>query len=130
MFNETNLPVILSDNIKVIGVVLPGGPNIYKYKSFDPSLKEDDYVVVHARESYTVARVVSTDVEHPIDAAINLKWIVQKIDFTTFDKMREDEKKAIQIVRKAKQDKQRRELREEVIKSVESPSDFNNLFKL
>lgn len=68
------------------------GSKLYTYKT-RLSLKKGDYVIVCARNTYEVVEVVSVHHTPKIDyeAAFDYKWVVQKLDTRSYDKIVQEE---------------------------------------
>lgn len=84
------------------------------FKTLDPDIQEDDYVVVptSTRHGFTCVKVVETDVNLDLDSSEQIDWIVGKVDIDAHEKRVYDEKKAINTVKSAEQRRKREELRE------------------
>lgn len=95
-----------------------GSPKeLYTFKSFDQSLKADDYVIVptDTRHGMTVCKIVEVDIEPDFDAVHDFKWIIGKVDLADFEDIKSKEAEAILKIRKA----EKRSMREKLRKSLE-----------
>ena len=83
------------------------------FKTLDSTLAKDDLVIVptHTRHGFTVAKVVEIDFQIDFHTAEQYAWIGGKFDKTAYDSVLETEKKIIQKVGKAEENKMRAELR-------------------
>lgn len=92
----------------------PRNNNPSKYfKTVSPDLKKDDLVVVptHTRHGFTVAKIVEIDFQVDFHTTEQYSWIVSKVDKAGYDHTLEVEKKIIQRVGKAEENKMRVELK-------------------
>jgi hypothetical protein len=88
------------------------------FKTFDETLKVGDLVIVpsHTRHGFTVSRVAAVDVELDFEnLPADIKWIVGKVDRTTFDRNVEQEGRANNVIRDAEKAKRRKELADKVL---------------
>lgn len=94
-----------------------GLPNRMLFKTLDPDIKKDDYVVVptHTRHGMTVCRVVEADVDVDFDSAALVAWIVAKVDRAPYDQTIQQEDVAIAAIRKAETRKKRNDLRDAIL---------------
>lgn len=70
------------------------GGGTYTYKTLS-SHKPGDFVVVEARDAFSVARVVEMDEVPDInpESDFELKWIVQAVDSTRIDEIKQEEQR-------------------------------------
>ncbi len=82
------------------------------FKTFDKSLKVDDYVVVPTttRHNLTVCKVVEVDVDDWMDVSKDLGWIVGRVDMEDANKVKAWEMAAVESLKDAEKRKRRREL--------------------
>lgn len=86
------------------------------FKTFDPTIKVDDLIVVPTGTRYgmTVCKVLEVDVEFDIDTPVEVKWVVEKVNLPAHEKVLAEENEAIQIIRSAEKRKKRDELRKAI----------------
>lgn len=79
--------------VRTVKVKFSNGGSAYTYKTLDTH-RPNDFVVVEAREAYSVAKVIEMDEVPDInpEADFELKWVVQCIDTTRVDAIKEEEK--------------------------------------
>ena len=97
-------------------------PNAHwTFKTLDPNIKVDDYVIVETdtRHKMTVVKVLEVDVDVDYDSSINYKWIIGTVLKEDFDKLKDDEAEAIKVINSAEKTKRRDELREAIAKNAE-----------
>lgn len=80
------------------------------FKTLDSTLKVGDMVVVESgtRWNYTTVKITEINASPDFDSTEIIKWVVQKIDVDSHDKLKEMEDKAIQVI-KAGELRRRRE---------------------
>lgn len=88
-------------------------PSTYLFKSLDGTLKPGDFVVVptDTRWAMTINRVEEVDVEVDFDSEIQIKWILGKVDLSDAETIEMEEKKAIDIIKRAEARKKREDIR-------------------
>lgn len=82
-----------TQGVKTVKVKFSNGGPSYTYKTlFDH--KKDDWVVVEARGAYSTAKVVDMDEVPDInpEADFELSWVVQPVDTSKVEAIREEEK--------------------------------------
>lgn len=86
------------------------------YKTFDPSIKVGDRLVVptDTRHNFTVVRAEAVDVEPDYNMTGDVDWVVGKIDMKAFDDIRAREAAAIAKIKNAEKRKHREQLREDL----------------
>lgn len=82
------------------------------FKTFDKSIKVDDYVVVptDTRHNLTVCKVVEVDVDVDFDSTCQVKWLVGRVDFADVNQIKEQEDQAIEAIKKAEKLNKKKEL--------------------
>ena len=83
------------------------------FKTFDKSIKIDDFVVVptDTRHKMTVCKVVDTDVDVDFDSSTQISWIIGRIDLADVTEIKRSEEAAIQAIKQAEKLKKQRELK-------------------
>lgn len=89
------------------------------FKSLDPNIKKDDLVVIPTQTRYglTVGKVTEVDVPVDYDSAEEVKWVVSRVDKTTYDQIVTDEAQYIQEMRMAEERAKREELKAKLLKA-------------
>lgn len=97
----------------------PDNQKTYFFKSFDPSIKKGDLVVVatNTRHGMTVVRIEEVDVEPDYDANIEVKWILSTVKLDAYKAMVEREDYIIEKVQTAEKRRKRKELRASLMDS-------------
>ena len=116
--NYSTAILVMNDNVRCIKVTYETDTEHTKaprelFKTFDKSLKENDYVVVPTttRHNLTVCKVVEVDVDDWIDTGKEIGWIVGSVDVADATKIREQEEQAITAIKHAEKLKRRKELK-------------------
>lgn len=92
--------------------------NTTVFKSMDPDIKVDDYVVVQTsiRHEMTVVKVTEVDVDVDLDYSNDLSWVIQTVDTESFAELQAKEQTAIDAMKSAEKRRRRAELRESLFK--------------
>ena len=87
-------------------------PN-YFFKTLDPNLKVDDYVVVptDTRHGMTVCKVTEIDFIVDFNAPVQYRWIVGKVDNKGYEDVLQQEGQVLAKIAKSEENKMRAELR-------------------
>lgn len=82
------------------------------FKTFDKTLKVDDFVVVptNTRFNLTVCKIVDVDSDDWMDASKEMGWVVGRVDMADANKVKAWEAKAIEELKDSEKRKRRREL--------------------
>lgn len=83
------------------------------FKTFDKSIKVDDYVVVptDTRHNLTVCKVVEVDVDVDFDSSVQVAWIIGRVDLADANQIKEQENAALDAIKSAQKLKKKKELR-------------------
>lgn len=80
-------------NLKTIKVKFPDTDKLYTYKTVDESIQADDFVIVSFNDALVkIARVIEVDTVPDLTKDLHYKWIVQKVDFSTYIELNNTEK--------------------------------------
>lgn len=92
------------------------GKQEYIFKTLDPSIAVDDYVVVPRvdADKFTVVKVVGVDAVIDIHSHIEYKWIVTKIDPAPYEELLKKEEETVKAIKDAKLKKELREIRDDL----------------
>lgn len=84
------------------------------YKTLDPSIKVDDFVVIPTgtRVGFTVVKVIEVDVAVDFDSAEQMGWIACKIDVENHKARLKMEEEAINLMKAKEFEKRRKEILE------------------
>lgn len=82
------------------------------FKTFDKTLKVDDFVVVPTgtRLNLTVCKIVAVDTDDWMDTSKEIGWVVGRVDLADATKLKEWEATAIEGLKDSEKRKRRREL--------------------
>lgn len=82
------------------------------FKTLDPDLKVDDYVVVRTstRHGFTVAKVSEVGFRVNFDSPQDYDWVVGKVDVDVYKQMVEQEKQVVERIGNAEENRKRAEL--------------------
>jgi len=126
--NYTTAVMLFNENIRAISVVYEDtkeAPNqkTWIFKTLDQSIKKDDILVVASstRHGLTTVKVIEADVEIDFDSDVQLKWIIQKVETATYDKILEEEKVWIDTMKKAEMQKKREDIRSNITNLYADP---------
>lgn len=81
-----------TQGVRTVKVKFSNGGSAYTYKTLE-SYRPGDFVVVEAREAYSVAKVVEMDEVADInpESDFDLKWVLHGVDTTRIDAIKEEE---------------------------------------
>lgn len=85
MINQSLIPMIMSDEVRMIAVKYDSTGKEYHFMTTDGSIEVGDEVLVHGGNSPRVVEVSDVDVMPKTDAQRDYRFIIQKVDYTTFD---------------------------------------------
>lgn len=116
--NKSTIVFVINDDVRAVKATYEDGGTASIFKTFDPDIAVDDYVVVETgtRWGMTVCRVTEVDVDVDLDSGAEMGWIVQKVDKPAHDDVLKQEAAAIDAVNAAEKARKRRELRESLFK--------------
>lgn len=121
--NYTRAIFLISDDVRAVMVTYEDTENAPRtmYKTFDQSIKVDDYVVVptDTRHKMTVCKVVEVDVDPDIESGSKLEWLVGTVDRASFVDIKRQEDEAIDKIKSAEKRRKREELRKALLADVE-----------
>ncbi|MCR5875129.1 hypothetical protein LRS10_13605 [Phenylobacterium sp. J426] len=87
------------------------------YKTLDPDIAKGDYVVIptDTRHKMTVGRVEAVDVEVDFDSAVQVKWLIGRVDTIPHAEVVAKEAAAIQAMKSAEARSRREELAKKLL---------------
>ena len=113
---------LISDEARAVVVTYEAheGAERTLYKTLDPDIAVDDFVVVptDTRHKMTVCKVVEVDVDVDFDSAAEIKWILGRVDTADIDEIRRQEEDAITKIKSAEKRSKREELRKKLLDDV------------
>lgn len=123
--NYSNAVFLISDEVRAVMATYEKDENgstapRTMFKTFDPKIKVDDYVVVptKTRHHMTICKVVAVDVEPDLDNKAELEWIIGTVDRADFEQIKSQEGDAIARIKSAEKRKKREELRKALLDDV------------
>lgn len=112
--NYSTAILIVNDAARAVKVTYEATDNAPRtmFKTFDKSIKVDDYVVVptDTRHKLTVCKVVEVDVDDWIDTSATINWIIGRVDMADADQLKKWEEDAVTKIKHAEKLKRRRDL--------------------
>lgn len=90
------------------------------YKTFDPTIEVDDFVVIptETRHGMTVVKVTDVDVEPDLDNGAHVDWIIGRVDRADFEALAKQEAEAIERIKAGKRREEKAKLRETMLGSL------------
>lgn len=87
------------------------------FKTLDSTLKVGDMVVVESgtRWNYTTVKVIEINAAPDFDSNEIIKWVVQKIDVDSHDKLKEMENKAVEVIKAGELRKRREDIKKNTL---------------
>lgn len=116
--NRTTTVFLVNKNVRAVMGIYEPGAKPEMFKTFDPSVKKDDLMVVttDTRHNFTVVKVTDVDVAVDIeDPNVKVKWAVTKLDLAEHNKIVSQENDAVDRVKHAEMNKKRRELMDNLV---------------
>lgn len=115
--DNSTIVLLINDECRAIEGVYEEGGSPTTFKTFDPTIKVDDYCVVQSttRHELTTVKVTDVDVDINFDTTKGLKWVVQKIDMPYFETILSQEAEAITAVQAAERKRKKAELRKSLM---------------
>ena|ERR1035437_9731415 len=115
--NLSTAVFLINDNARAIMVTYEVDADNRKaprtmFKTFDKSIKVDDYVVVptDTRHNLTVCKVVAVDVDIDFDSPVQVAWIVGRVDVADVTQIKRQEDAAIEAIKAAEKLRKKKEL--------------------
>lgn len=112
--NYSTAILVMNEKARCVKVTYENVENATKemFKTFDASIKVDDYVIVptNTRHNLTVSKVVEVDTDDWMDTSSPLGWLVGRVDMADANQIKTFEEKAIGEIKIAEKLKRRREM--------------------
>lgn len=116
--NLSTAIMLVNDSVRAVRVEYDpenaknNNPNVL-FKTLDPSLKKDDFVVVptHTRHGFTVGKVMDIDFRVDFSSATTFGWIAGKVDVEGYKGVLAQEAEVVDRIGKAEENRMRAELR-------------------
>lgn len=96
-------------------------PDTTEFKTFNPAIRVDDYVVVpsNTRHNMTVCKITAVDVEPTLDTDDKIDWIVGTIDRSNYTDTIKQEGIFIDAVKAAEKASLKKKLRKDFLDNVD-----------
>lgn len=119
MSNYSNAIFLLHDKARMMLGIFEAdaatGPTAKRepFKTFDPTIKEGDLVVVETgtRHNASVVKIAKADVPPNFTSTEQTRWIIGKVDLARYAQFKAMEEEAIEAVKQAELRKERAELK-------------------
>ena len=87
------------------------------FKTLDPSIKEGDLVAVETgtRHRVSVVKIVKADAPPSFTSSEQARWIITKIDVSSYEKLKAFEDEAVAAVKEAELKKERHDLKKTML---------------
>lgn len=87
------------------------------FKTLDPNIKVDDFVVVptETRHGMTVGKVTEVDLPVDYDSPVEMKWVVDRVNRKKYEQIVIDESQYIKEMRSAEEEAKKKELRDKML---------------
>lgn len=112
--NYSTAIFLISDTVRAVEGIYENSDNAPRttFKTFDTSIKIDDYVVVptETRHKMTVVKIVDVDIDLDVETNEDIKWIVGTVNRESFEDLTAQEEDAIARIKSAQKRKKRQEL--------------------
>lgn len=114
--NKSTIVFLINDSARAIRAVYEDGGSAETFKTLDSTIRVDDLLVVQSgtRHEMTVVKVTEVDFEIDLDTSAQVKWVVQRVDQTSFSEILGQENEAIATVQSAERARKKAELRKSV----------------
>jgi hypothetical protein len=124
--NKTLQIFLVNDEVRGVTVTYAPEGGRYTFKTFDDTLKVDDYVIVESTNSnnstnstnphgFVICQVVETDVEIDLDSPHTYKWVVGRVDTEAHNELLRQEQIVIARIAKAEKRRKRKKLAETLL---------------
>lgn len=126
--NYSTAIFLINDKVRAITAIYeadtPGKPLATRttFKTFDPSIKKDDLILVptNTRHNITVCKVVDVDVEMDLETHVQIDWVIGTVDKSDYQNLLAMEQVAIDTIKSAEKNRKRDELRKSLMADSES----------
>lgn len=129
---EKNAAAFMRENTRTVQVKFTGAGATDKEYTYVTNLnvKEDDYVVVPARDTFTLAKVSKVDDDLMLEpkSGVKYSWIVAVVDMASYERLLEENAQIEEVIRKSYQHNARSAFRNMLLEAV--PEDQRQKLKL
>ncbi len=116
---------LINDQVKALKAEYEPDGTRSLLKTFDPTIKVGDYLVVQSttRHKITTVKVTEVDVDFDMHGTVPMQWVISKVDLTIHAQMIEDESAAIRKLADLRLRREREQLRETMLGNYASEID-------
>lgn len=128
--NYSKAVLLVNSNIVVVAGKYEDTQKETLFKTLDATLKVDDFCVVESTTRWGITTVKITKIDAAADVDFDtpeiLNWVVGKIDMSTHDKIKDVEKKAIDLIKVGELRKRRETIRQNTLDAI-TAGEIDNL---
>lgn len=126
--NYSTAVMLINPSIRAVMGKYEENGNADTFKTLNPDVKVDDYVVVESgtRWELTVVKITAVDTDVDFDATRIMRWIVAKVDMSMHQKLKDMENAAIELIKKGELRKRREDIKKNTLDAV-SAGEIDNL---
>lgn len=119
--HNSKIVFLLNDDTRAIKVQYEEHGTSAVFKTMDPDIKVDDFVVVESgtRWGMTTAKVTEVDVDVDMESHTEIKWALHQINVDAHEELLKQEAAAISAVAQAEKRRKKEELRATMFKDHE-----------
>ena len=118
--NYSTAVMLINPTIRAIHGKYEEGGKEETFKTIDQDLKVDDFAVVESgtRWGTTTVKIVAVDVEVDFDSHKPVGWVIQKINISGHDTIKQMEAAAIDLIKKGELRKRREDIKRNTLDAV------------
>ena len=111
--NYSTAIFLINQHARAVKAVYEDGHPAETFKTLDPTIKVNDFVIVQTttRHNMTVCKITEVDVDIDFDSSKQISWVIDKIERFTYERLFEQEAQAIQAIKSAELRKKREDLK-------------------
>jgi hypothetical protein len=121
--NYSTAVFLINDKVRAIACTYESAENSPRtiFKTFDQSIKKDDYVIVptDTRHKMTVCKVVDDAAEPDLESQSKMDWIIGVVDRSDYERVNGQEQAAVDAMKSAEKNRKREELRKSLLADSE-----------
>lgn len=118
--NSSTVLFLVNDALRAVRVAYEDGGRSKETikKTFIADLMPGEYVLVETstRWSATVCKIVKTDVEVDLESDESVGWVFARVDMAELDRLKDEESRAVSIIREAERREKKERLRETILR--------------
>lgn len=117
--NYSTAVFLINDSVRAVFATYEEGENAARtmFKTFDETIKVDDYVVVptNTRHKMTICKIVEVDIEPDFDSTLAIDWIIGKVNTAAYEGVLKQEGDLIETAKAAEKRKKREAMKESLM---------------